>query len=89
MKHDITGGFIAIGLLAILGGVTWALVYAPIPADNREPITVLIGVLSANIGMVVGYYFGSSKSSRGKDDVIASLHGRKRERDEHESGLLP
>ena len=87
MRHDITGGFVAIGLLAILGGVTWALVYAPIPADNREPITVLIGVLSANIGMVVGYYFGSSRSSRGKDDVIASMQSRKR--DEHESGLLP
>ena len=74
MKIGATGaGAIAGGLICILAFLTWALIYRSIPAENKEALTVLLGVLSANIGIVVGYYFGSTNHSRAKDQAIAHL----------------
>ena len=74
MKIGATGaGAIAGGLISIMAFLTWALIYRSIPAENKEALTVLLGVLSANIGIVVGYYFGSTNNNRAKDQAIAHL----------------
>lgn len=67
---NIAGAFVGAGLIAILGFVTWALVYVQIPTGNENVFTVLIGILAANVGMVVGFFFGSSATNKKQADTI-------------------
>lgn len=61
MTHEnITASIVAVGLVAILAGITAALVFLTIPKGNEQPILLLIGSLTANVGAVVGYFFGAS-----------------------------
>lgn len=66
---NLAGSGIAIGLVSILGFMAWALVYVAIPADNREPLLMLLGILSTQVGIVVGFYFGTSSQARKQADT--------------------
>lgn len=68
----LAGGFIAAGLISILGFVTWALVYREIPGANANAFTLLIGILSTNVGTLVGFYFGASYANNRKEQATAS-----------------
>lgn len=68
-----TGGLVAVGLVSILAFVTWALVYKTVPEANQNALTLLIGILSANVGMVVGFYFGSTSTAKKTADTIDTL----------------
>jgi hypothetical protein len=73
---DITAGAVALSVLSILGFIAWALVYMPIPQENQNAITVLLGVVAAQVSGVVGYYFGSSASSKAKDETISNMSSK-------------
>lgn len=70
---NIAGTLVAIGLIAILGFVTWALIFVQVPQGNRDTLTVVVGVLSANVGLVVGFFFGSTVTNHRKDAAVAAL----------------
>lgn len=42
-----------------------------IPAGNKDVAIMLFGTLSTSFGLVVGYFFGSSKSSQDKTELMA------------------
>ena len=46
------------------------LLTSTIPEENRDIINVAMGMILGLSGTVVGYYFGSSKSSSDKQKVI-------------------
>jgi hypothetical protein len=69
----LTGAFIASGLIVILGFVTWALVFKQIPDANANAFTLLIGILSSNVGLIVGFFFGASYANSRKDNVIDTM----------------
>lgn len=73
---DITAGAVALCVLMVLGFLAWALVYMPIPQENQNAITVLLGVVAAQVSGVVGYYFGSSASSKAKDETISNMSSK-------------
>lgn len=70
---NLAGAAVACSLMTVMAFLTWALVYREVPAANREALTVLIGILSANVSLVVGFYFGSSVSNKAKDHTVANL----------------
>lgn len=70
---NVTGGTIAIGLIAILGFLTWALIYVEMPEANQNVLTVLVGILSATVNQVVSFYFGSSSQAKKQADTIDTL----------------
>jgi hypothetical protein len=70
---NVAGALVAFGLILILAFVTWALVYVQIPQGNENVLTVLIGILSANVGLVVGFFFGSSQTSKRQSETIDTL----------------
>lgn len=41
-----------------------------IPPENRDLIMLVVGVIIGKFGTVVDYFFGSSKGSSDKNDVI-------------------
>jgi len=70
---NLAGAFVAAGLICILGFVTWALVFREVPKPNENALTLLIGILSANVGVVVGFFFGSSVTSKRQTETIDTL----------------
>lgn len=67
--EPLTASIVAVGLVLVLAGVTAALVFLTIPKGNEQPILLLIGSLTANVGAVVGYFFGASvKRTNHPDD---------------------
>lgn len=70
---NIAGAFVAAGLISILGFVTWALVFIKVPVDNAIALNLLIGNLSALVGMVVGFFFGSSVTTKKQSETIDTL----------------
>jgi hypothetical protein len=70
---NLAGAFVGVGLICILGFVTWALVFREVPKGNENAFTLLIGILSANVGLVVGFFFGSSVTSKKQTETIDTL----------------
>jgi hypothetical protein len=58
-----------VGFFGVLG---WLLV-AGAPAHGSEALLVLLGALSAGQAAILSYYFGSSSSSRVKNETISRL----------------
>ncbi len=67
----IMGGFL---------GLILALIYFQFSSgkvlQNDPLITLLLGSLATDAGMVVGYFFGSSKSSSDKNEILSQLSKR-------------
>lgn len=55
-------------VMAMAVGLMMGLFLYPIPIDNRDMVTMSAGVILGWGGAVVSFYFGSSKSSRDKDE---------------------
>lgn len=60
----VAAGFI--GMLLVMS-------FHDVPPGNKDMLTTLMGSLGTGFGLVVGFYFGSSASSKAKDDTIATL----------------
>ena len=73
MRMPTIAEVIAILLVVLLGAAMLTLFFVAIPAANKDVLVAIIGILSANVGAVVGYFYGSSAGSKGKDATIASL----------------
>ncbi len=70
---NATAASVALGLVGILGFVTWALVFRELPKANEPSFTLLIGILSTNVGLIIGFFFGSSAASARKDSTIDAM----------------
>lgn len=53
--------------------IQWYLLEHVIPAEMREIIMRTLGTLDMALGLVLGYYFGSSASGKVKDETIAHI----------------
>lgn len=67
--RNVLGGFIAGSFVGSLA----ALYVFPIPVANKDLIVFMLGQLSGFMGAVIGYNFGTSKSSADKNAMIAGL----------------
>ena len=52
-------------------GIQWFLLTHIVPADMREIVVRCLGTLDLAVGLVLGYYFGSSAGSAVKTDILA------------------
>jgi hypothetical protein len=61
--------------LIMLGyfGIQWYIVTHLIPQEMREIVMRSLGTLDMALGMMLGYYFGSSASGKTKDETIATI----------------
>ena len=48
------------------------LLFHAVPAENKDMVNIFLGVEGTFSSGVVGYYFGSSKSSAEKTNIIAN-----------------
>jgi len=69
--NRLAGAAIGVGLIGILGFLTWALVYRVIPESNRDSMTIILGILSMQVGTIVNAHYGRTLAEGKKDEVIA------------------
>lgn len=68
--RDWTPKFLAFGAVGCYVWVQWFILTHVIDASMREMAMRSLGTLDALVGLVFGYYFGSSDSSKRKQAVI-------------------
>lgn len=68
--------FIAASCVMMLASVLYVLFNNAIPDTNRENVSMVLGGLLQNFGIVVGYFFASSRASASKDATIDALTAR-------------
>lgn len=72
--HDRRVFFLGTGIIAAVFVVILLLFFVTIPAPNKDVLNTIIGFLvGTGAGSVVGFYFGSSASSKAKDETISTL----------------
>ena len=65
----ILGGLISIGFFFVLV----LLIYKPMPADNRDIFYLIVGALISFEGVIINYFYGSSRGSAEKSEIIKNL----------------
>jgi len=65
----------AMGTIVIVLGLFYVLIFSPeiIKSDSKDVIMYILGVLSAVLTQVYGYYFGSSAGSAAKSQTLANI----------------
>ena len=46
------------------------LLYKAVPPENKDTINIVIGALAGSFVTIVSYYFGSSKGSADKQEIL-------------------
>lgn len=64
--------FYSVGVVFLIGFflMLWFVATKSIPAENKDVILMLIGVLSNGVALILGYFYGSSKGSSDKNEMI-------------------
>ena len=57
-------------MLAAFLVIIYATLRIPIPDANRSAFDILLGAIMGSTGTIVTYYFGSSKSSADKNELL-------------------
>lgn len=70
---NVAGSLVGGGLIGILAFLTWALVFREIPQGNVTVLNVLLGILSANVGLVVGFFFGSNVANKRQMEITETI----------------
>jgi len=65
----ILGAFV----VALCFVLTYLLIMVAIPAENQNIVTVAYGIVLGWGGLIVGYFFGTSKSSNEKTKIMAEV----------------
>jgi dolichol kinase len=62
----VLGAIVVLGLIAI----TCIMIWVPIPPENENIIYMISGIFGAAFATVVGYFYGSSKGSKEKTEIL-------------------
>jgi len=67
--------FITIGTIILVFSLFYILIFKPsvIKGEGKEIVMYLLGILSAILTQIYGYYFGSSQSSANKQKTIEAM----------------
>ena len=71
-KITVGAALASVALIALCGAIT-ALMFVKVPPENRDLLNVALMALIGNAGTAFGYFFGSSESSKKKDETIQTL----------------
>lgn len=69
-KVDVLQFVTAISVLVAFLVIVFVLLFRPIPDANKDAVMLLLGAISGSVGTMVAFYYGSSKGSAKKDEVI-------------------
>lgn len=67
---NLSAGFVAGVVLCTMAFIAWALVYVEIPKANETTLVQFVGALQALAGLIVGFFFGSSHTSKQQAETL-------------------
>ena len=70
---DKTPAVIAYAVLFIFGLANWYVFTHTLPAGNETLISRVLGTMDMAVGLILGYYYGSSAGSAAKHTMIDKL----------------
>lgn len=70
-KHIIL--VMAIFWSGVAAALLFFILLKQIPKENVQNAGIVLGTVSSIVGAIIGYFFGSSKSSQAKDETIANM----------------
>lgn len=70
---DWTPNILAFLVLGIFLVVQWTVIHNSLPESTKDSVIRTLGTLDMMVGAVVQYFFGSSRSSRAKDEVLGRV----------------
>lgn len=76
MKNDKEKAYMAVLALVVIGAtffLGYVLLTKTIPSENRDIVNIALGIILGLSVTVVGYYFGSSKSSSDKTAYLKDM----------------
>lgn len=67
--------FLALGTIFLILSLMFVLVFTPsvIKPESKDVVIYILGILSAVLGQIYSYYFGSSVGSSAKNTTISNL----------------
>lgn len=68
-----TSRAVAVVVFATLMALIMVLCFVTVPSANHDIVIALSGVIVGSATSIVTFYFGSSASSRSKDDTIKAI----------------
>lgn len=70
MKDTNIQNVLSVGLMAVISVMVFMLFYRETPPTNKELVSLALGVLLGSMKDVFNYYFGSTRSSDRKDEIV-------------------
>jgi hypothetical protein len=68
--QDPTNRRLAYAIVVVFGAAQYMVFTHPFPPDQAIMVARVLGTIDMALGLVLGFYFGSSASSARKDDII-------------------
>ena len=65
---------LAIAIVVGFFGLLWLLVKFTVPTENKDMLNIVIGALIGAFTMIVSYFFGSSKGSAEKTQILNDIN---------------
>jgi len=65
----ILGGLISIGFFVLL----YFLIFKSVPDQNKDLLNLVVGALIGSFSTIVGYFYGSSKGSAEKNELLKNM----------------
>ena len=69
-KIDVMQFLSALVVMSVFLLVVYALIYRVIPAENKEILIHVLGIIEGAVMTIVSFYYGSSKGSQKKDELL-------------------
>ncbi len=69
--RDWTPNVLAMCVVAVFFLAQWHLFHNVVPETMKELVARLLGTIDAMVMLVLSYFFGSSRGSRAKDELLA------------------
>ncbi len=66
-------GVLALGVMTLLAASLFAMLFVPVPEQNRESVSLLIGAVISLATAVISYFFGRTVGERKKDQTIDTM----------------
>lgn len=72
MRETGIQNVLSISLMAIISVIVFMMFFRETPPTNKELVSLALGVLLGSMKDVFNYYFGSTRSSDRKDEIVRS-----------------
>lgn len=70
VKIDVMQFIAALTVMGVFFLVVNALIYRTIPPENKEILIHVLGIIEGAVMTIVSFYYGSSKGSHRKDELL-------------------